>query len=373
LAGTVAGLLILEAGLALFTGVDTYWFPGRARLLLDEGIAFCYSPGLTVELPLNANLEEDRKLLVAKTRKWQSDGRPLSLEMLLELAPHCVIVDGDARDRGPAPERLQVVPIFGDSFAYGQGLPDEYSVSGFLAAKDGQRNFPTFARPGNDVTGIAVQEVQFRRMAADRGWTCTEALYLYNVDDLLPPNPAPAKLASLSRREGQDQKAGTPELSSLWERLISRSRAFRVVRHRLRQAKITSSTLEFYKLLYDDSIPDNGRQLSRDYLRTLNESFRAAGIHLHVVLYPMLALDDSGAYPLAEVHETMLGWCIEEGVSCHDAASAVLGTDGVEGLILHPRDRHPNHVANDRMAQYILDEVLAEASGHGDRTRRKKQ
>ncbi len=132
---------------------------------------------------------------------------------------------------------------------------------------------------------------------------------------------------------------------------------------RLKQGRITSSTLEFYKLLYDSSIPDNGRQRSREYLRTLNESFRAAGNHLHVVLYPVLTVDDSGAYPLAEVHKTILEWCAEDGVSCHDAAAAVLGSDGAEGLILHPRDRHPNHVANGRMAQYILDEVLGVGGG----------
>ena len=350
---------MLEAGLALFTGVDTYWFPGRARLMLDRGMAFCYSPGLSVELPLNANLERDRKLLIAKTRKWQSDGRPLSLRETLELAPHCVIVDGPARDRGPAPERLQVVPIFGDSFAYGQGLPDEFTVSGFLAARDRQRNFPIFARPGNDIAAIVLQEGAFRRLASEKGWACTEALYLYNVDDLIRPSPIPAKLFLLGRPEGQEQKADIPVLPSFWERLISRTRAFRVVRHHLQQAKITSSTLEFYRLLYDNSIPDDGRQRSREYLRNMNESLRADGIHLHVVLYPVLTVDDSGAYPLAEVHQTILGWCVEDGVSCHDAASAVLGTDGAEGLILHPRDRHPNDVANGRMARYILDEVLA--------------
>ena len=352
---------MLEAGLALFTGVDTYWFPGSARLMLDEGIAFCYSPGLSVELPLNANLDRDRKLLTAKTRKWQSDGRPLSLAELLELAPHCVIVDGDARERGPAPERLQVVPMFGDSFAYGQGLPDEFSVSAFLAAGDRQRNFPIFARPGNDISGIGLQERHFRRLASEYGWTCTEALYLYNVDDLVHPSPVPANLYLLSHPERQEQKADISWLPSFLERLVSRSRAFRVVRHHLQQAKTTASTLEFYKLLYDSSIPDNGRQRSREYLRTLNESFRTTGIHLHVVLYPVLTVDDNGAYPLAEVHQTILGWCAEDGVSCHDAASAMLGTDGAEGLILHPRDRHPNHVANGRMARYILDEVLGEA------------
>jgi hypothetical protein len=352
---------MLEAGLALFTRVDTYWFPGHARLMLDQGIAFCYSPGLSVELPLNANRERDRKMLIARTRKWQNDGRPLSLRQLLELAPHCVIVDGDARDRGPAPERLQVVPILGDSFAFGHGLPDEFSVSGFLAARDRQRNFPTLARPGNDIAGIGLQERHFRRLASEYGWTCTEALYLYNVDDLLLPNPAPAKLALLSRPEGQEQMAVSPVFSSFWERLISRSRAVRVVRHHLQQATITSSTLEFYRLLYDTSIPDNGQQRSREYLRALNESFRASGIHLHVVLYPVLTVDDSGAYPLAEVHQTILRWCVEDGVNCHDAASAVLGINGVEELILHPSDRHPNHVANGRMARYILDEVLAEA------------
>ena len=359
------GLLLLEAGLALFTGVDNYWFPGSARLMMDEGIAYCYSEGISVVLPLNANLESDRKLLIAKTRKWRSDGPPLSLRALLDVAPHCVIVDGDARDRGPAPERLKVVPVFGDSFAYGQGLPDEITVSGFLAALDRQRNFPIFARPGSDISRIGVQERHFRRLASEYGWTCTEALYLYNVDDLVHPSPVPTNLYLLSHPEKEELKADIPWLPSFVERLVSRSRAFRVVSRRLQQAETTESTLEFYKLLYDNSVPDNGRQRSREYLRTLNESFREAGIHLHVVLYPVLAVDDNGAYPLAEVHQTVLRWCAEDGVSCHDAASAVLGSDGAEELILHPCDRHPNDVANSRMARYIYDEVLGGADETG--------
>jgi hypothetical protein len=84
-----------------------------------------------------------------------------------------------------------------------------------------------------------------------------------------------------------------------------------------------------------------------------------------VVLYPVLIVDDNGTYPLKGVHQTVLGWCREDAISCHDAAAAVLGSEGAEGLILHPRDRHPNDVANGRMAQFILDEVLAEAVEDG--------
>jgi hypothetical protein len=365
LLGTVTGFLVLEAGLAFFTDVDTYWFPGQARLILDQGKALCYSPGLSVELPLDANREEDRQLLLDRTRKWHSDGRPLSLERLLDLAPHCVIVDERVRERGPAPDRLHVVPIFGDSFAFGHGLPHEFSVSGFLVARDRQRNFPIFARPGNDLAGIGLQEKQFRRKALEHGWTSTEALYLYNVDDVLVPNPLPPKLAALSRRDGQELNSGIPESRSFWDRLARHSRAYRVVLRRLQEAEITASTLEFYNLLYDDSIPDDGRQRSREFLRSLNQTLGAAGIRLHVVLYPVLTVDDGGAYPLKGVHQTLLKWCAEDGISCHDAASAVLGTEGAEGLILHPRDRHPNDVANGRMAQYILDEVLAEAVKDG--------
>ncbi len=365
LLGTVVGFLMLEAGLAIFTNVDTYWFSGQARLALDQGMAFCYAPGASVELPLDATRDEDRKLLKARTRKWHSDGRQLSLEELLDLAPHCVIVDEKEKELGPAPERPQVVPIFGDSFAFGHGLPEKFSVSGFLAARDGQRNFPTFARPGDALLGIALQVEQFQRKAREHGWTSSEALYLYNLDDVMVPNPPPSELAALSGRESITSNSSTPKSTTFWMRLARRSRVYQILRHRLQEAETTSSTLSYYSLLYDDSIPNGGRQRSREFMRALNLKLGETGVRLKVVIYPLLTVDDNGVYPLKKAHETVLEWCREDGISCYDATLAVLGSDGAEGLILHPRDRHPNDVANGRMAQFILDEVLGEAVSDG--------
>jgi hypothetical protein len=160
-------------------------------------------------------------------------------------------------------------------------------------------------------------------------------------------------------------ESSNPETRSFWAQLVGRSRAYRIVRRRLQEAEITASTLGFYSLLYDESIPADGRRRSREFLRALDQTLSSYGIRLHVVLYPVLIVDDNGTYPLKGVHQTVLGWCREDAISCHDAAAAVLGSEGAEGLILHPRDRHPNDVANGRMAQFILDEVLAEAVEDG--------
>lgn len=365
LLGTIAGILLLEVGLALCTDVDRDWFPGQARLSLDQGKAFCFSSGLTVELPLDARRTKDRTLLIARTRQWFVTAPVANLERVLDLAPHCVIVNERVRERGPAPERKQVVPIFGDSFAFGHGLPQEHSVAAILAARDANNNFPTLARPGDSVAGVLKQVAQFQRLAWEHGWHATDALYLYNVDDLLAPEFPPPKLAELGRTERNAGDRGFASPPRTWDTLASHSRAYRVVRRYLDEIKTTLQTLEFYRLLYDDSIPDDGRRRSRAILKELTRTLGTGGVQLHIVLYPVLHVDKDGAYSLRGVHDTVMEWCVEDGLSCFDGAAAVLGNGNIEKLILHPQDRHPNDAANGRMATFILNKVLVKAVSNG--------
>ena len=364
LLGTVATFVLLEIGLALFTDVDTAWFSGKAFLSLDRGKATCFSSGLTVELPLDARREEDREWLVEHTRQWYAVGQEMPLGEVLDLAPHCVVINEGEREFGPAPDRQQVVPIFGDSYAFGDGLPWELSVAGFLAEQDSWRNFPTFARPGASLPEVPGQVDRFLRFSRERGWQATEAVYLFSVDDVLAPNPPPPDLVALTRVERGDGQRPNTTSPGFWKKLAAYSRTYQAVRQYFESRQSTAASLRFHRMLYDEAIPDDGRRRTRALLRALNLRLRGAGIQLHIVLYPIIYVED-GSYPLQALHNIVLGWCAEDGLRCHDAASAVLGDGDAERLILHPHDRHPNDIANGRMAAYLLDHVLRSGGGDG--------
>ncbi len=365
LLGIFAGFTLLEIGLAICTDVDTDWFSGKAFLSLDRGKAICFAPGLTVELPYDMHRTEDRAMLVARTRQWFVDGPQMALEELLDLAPHCVIIDEVVRELGPAPERPQVVPVFGDSFAFGDGLPMQFTVAAFLAAGDPHRNYPVLAMPGGFITDLPGQLERFKELARERGWHATEAIYLYNTDDVLVPESLMDDRCADGRNDRQCRESGDATSSGLWEAMAAHSRAYRIVRRYFENQRKTRATLQYYRMLYDEATPDDGRQHSRQILRTVDRALRDAGIQLHVVIYPVLTVGDDGTYPQQDLHDIVLRWCVEDGLSCYDAAAAVLGGGDAEGLILHPQDRHPNDVANRRMAAFLLDEVLAQ-EGQGE-------
>lgn len=363
LLGMVAGFALLEVGLAVCTDVDIDWFPGKAFLSLDRGKAICFAPGLSVELPLDMRRAKDRKSLVARTRQWFVDGPKMTLDKILDLAPHCVIIDELARELGPAPERLAVVPIFGDSFAFGDGLPDQLTVSAFLSAGDPDRNYPVLARPGSFVSDLPDQVERFEVLARERGWHATEAIYLYNTDDVLVPEFLPAEREAYGRNDGQPGEYGDRRPSGGWEALADHSRAYRIVHRYFEKRKKTQQTLQYYRALYDETVPDDGRQRTREVLRGVDRALRTAGIRLHVVIYPVLFTAADGSYPQQDLHDAVMRWCEKDGLTCHDAALAVLAKGGADDLILHPQDRHPNGEANRRMAAFIRAEVMGSRGG----------
>lgn len=364
LLGTVATFILLEISLALFTDVDTAWFPGKAFLSLNGGQAICFSPGGTVDLPLNAQREEDREWLIQHTRQWYALGAEMGLAELLTLAPHCVVINEGEREFGLAPNRTQVVPIFGDSYAFGDGLPSELSVAGFLAEQDSWRNFPTLARPGTLLSDVPGQVDRFLRLSRERGWQASEAVILFSIADVLPPQHSPPGLTALTRVERRDGPRRPSASPGLWEKLAARCRTYLAIRQYIDHRRSTADSMRLHRMLYDDAIPDDGRRRTRAILRALNLRLRKRGIQLHVVLCPVFHVVD-GSYPFKAQHEVVLGWCAEDGLRCHDAAFAVLGDSDSESLILHPRDRHPNDIANGRLASFLLDHVLRSGEGDG--------
>lgn len=360
LLGLAVGVTLLEAGLWWCGAVHLGYHPAKTIIRIPIGQAVCFSSDVKEEMPLDMRRLEDRRFLMEQGKDWFAGRLDLSLEEVLEATPHCVLQRTGQREEGMAPHRESWVGVFGDSFAFGDGLPLERTVGWILAALDGTRNFVVFARPGSFASSLERQVESYLNSLAVHGKRSHHALYFYNLDDVLSPDPAPPEFAALSSLEPSSGEARFREKAGPLEGLLALSHTYWAIRHYVESRDITERTLELYRLLYDDSIPADGRILTRRCLRQARDRLARAGIQFHVVLYPLLYLDNRDQYPLEEVHRTVLEWCREDGIDCYDARPALLSGGDADRLIVHPRDRHPNGLANTRMARFVLASVLPE-------------
>ncbi len=355
--GILLGFLLLEVGLATVSGVRKGFRPQKTILFVHEGGGVCYAPGGTGTLPLDARKEEDRLRIVQTASRWYAFGVTRSLPELLEETPHCVLYDVPRRQQGSQAHRKVEVPLFGDSFAFGDGLPFEETLGGLLAERDKTANYRSFAECGAGVENVLAQ---VRRYLAERPAEAAEvreALYFLHLNDGMVPlaGSESEELRQLEDVRWQNQHFGP---HSWWEKVASRTYTWWAIRALQLREFVSEKMTRAYRDWYFDDGHEEARQQFRATMRTLDGLLAEQGIALHVVIYPLLVADSDGNYPFQELHDALMAWCAEDGLTCHDPASAVLAAGEVGELVVHPRDTHPNGRANRAVVDYVLARVL---------------
>ena len=256
---------------------------------------------------------------------------------------------------GEAPTADDIVFV-GDSFAWGQGVRVEDTVSSLVRA----RGYPVrnCARPGNDlreiVTGIREASAQSARLVVyslvlnDACGAEGEARLTHVevpagrggataiVDDGMWVRTGPREAYLEQRREAL----------GAWSFLLT-SVAFRWLHRRWALADLTERTTAVYQRCWQDSPL---LQSSFDGLAAASREARG----LLVVIWPLLVdLDD---YPFADAHAVIKSSLERRGLRVLDLLDTFEGEDGEE-LTVHPLDRHPNEIAHARAADVIAEAI----------------
>ncbi len=362
LAGTLVGFSLLEAGLWFFGDVERGFRTHKVGLFTTQGGGVCFAPSVQVELPLDARRSEDRAWLLANVTEWNmaADGTPL--DQVLDEVPRCLLFEADVRLRGVGPSRVRTLPLLGDSFAFGDGLPISHSLGSLLADALPDTNVPTYGVPGADVLSVASQVDAFLTDLAREPKACTDAIYIFNFNDVVTAagvttfdgmiwNDHPSWL---QRRYGPRTRL---------EKLLSLTHTWWVLRHRLVRRQVTEQTSAVYREWYFGRGNQSGRTRTRQALVAMRDRLAARKIRLRVVLYPLLVEEAFGGYSFQDIHDEILAWCAEDGLACYDGAAAVLAAGPAKTLTVDRQDTHPNGVANRAMVRYVLDEVLDSRGG----------
>lgn len=354
--GLVVGIGLLEAGLALLGEVKMGFWPGKTTVKLTpsrQGV--CYAPGSSVALPYDARIPKDRTYLKSVITGLDSSARFWTVDRTLDETPQCLLFDVTRGYKGGFPGRTTVVPVLGDSFAFGEGLPQQETLWVALARLYTKANFPNLAFRGANIDDLGKQVDAVLKLAKER--TVGHALYFYNLNDLDSPHfpGTREQLAALENEAALSARFGPDGWLEEW---AARSRIYWALAHWQARTTITEETISLFRSLYADDTYESQRHHAWTLLEQARATLDERGITLHVVLYPTLAMAPEGGYLFAAAHETVLAACRDRGLRCYDGADAVFGAGDVEALIVHPEDRHPNGLANEAMARFVVSEVL---------------
>lgn len=261
----------------------------------------------------------------------------------------CVLYDPAARARGFFPERRDLFLVVGDSFAFGEGVPDTETLGYLLGEKVQQFNFITYGLPGADVSFVA----NAMKTAFETHPDIRNVLYFYNLNDVL-----------MSKKIAGEQKFivdfqnvrwfNTDAPSSAFRRILEKSAALRLLERAVVLRRESALTVRNYRDMYDAG--KNGQKLAETFetLASMNKFAAGRGAALTVVIYPLLYRELSGEYPFRDIHRTIEAFCVKYGVTCVDGLGAFDAVGDIRSLIVHPLDYHPNATANRLMVDYLV-------------------
>ena len=102
-------------------------------------------------------------------------------------------------------------------------------------------------------------------------------------------------------------------------------------------------------------------QAMQRQLKALQALALENGQRLVIALYPVL-FGMQADYPFEQIHQTITGFCREQGLPLVDFLDVYRGRD--ERLLwVHPTDHHPNEEAQALAADYLVDFLIADSIG----------
>jgi lysophospholipase L1-like esterase len=236
------------------------------------------------------------------------------------------------------------VAVLGDSFTYGNGVPEAQRFSNLVGDAVQARGIEVlnFGYPGNNWTEhVRTLERRVLRLRPDfvlLQWGTNDI----ELDEHVAGRPAVPPL--ISNRAWHDwlyqYSALYTQLNAQWVRLQLR-----------RQMGDTYD--RYLTRLYGDPASE-GARLAADRMRQFIALARSRGGEVGLVLFPDTAVTLGADYPYRFLHERVLAICAEQHVPCVDLLPAFARVPDRLSLWVTPLDAHPSVLANRLAADAIL-------------------
>jgi len=311
-------------------------------IVVDGGYGLCFSSDREHRFPLSIRESEaDRAYLRGRTTligdhpMFGNDD--LTFADLVERAPHCILQSLSDRMAGPYPDRKVQAAVIGDSFAYGEGIPPEETVSHLLSQKLPEVNFRNLGAAGANLEANRARLQDTLKIPA-----VSSIIYLYNLNDVFLTNDPPPDMVMY------------PELTPLYPGWKERFRLVGIVRRlwleQRRSALVTRAYLHRY------TAPAAKARLDRAFnvLALMEQETRESGRPFLVVIYPLLHKTIWGGYAFEPAHRKVMAFCRDRHIRCVDGYDAFRADRSMAAYRIHRADSHPNGRANARLVDHLI-------------------
>lgn len=262
--------------------------------------------------------------------------------------PYCVEYELSAQglrnpviDSVPPAGRDRIVCV-GDSFVFGEGVPDAGTLPRQLEARLGTRyEVDNLGKVGDD-TSKEIERIQVARSLI----ACNRILLVFIANDISCPEQLAARQTYINDLINVRDEYLLQRDFGAWYR--GRSRLLALVGSNLAMRQIGKETIQWYRDLYDPKQNEPGLTQLRDQFRRLA---KLDSCQVALVLYPLMEGLES-TYPLEPVHATVSRLAQEAGLPVCDLAPAFAGQKTAE-MQVHPVDHHPNSKAHKIAAKAI--------------------
>ena len=247
----------------------------------------------------------------------------------------------------PAPGIVRI-GVVGDSFVYGQGVPEEKTLS---------REMSRLLGAGYEVPNIGrvalglSDEVPIVHAAAEE-LNCSRVLLVFIPNDIeLSAELTFAQDYIDDLINIRDSYKAAHEARAWYSGF---SRVLRLVGSSLDARGIKRKTEQWYLDMYDPAI--NGPNLNL-FAEDLRRVAAVPNSRVAFVMFPLLV--DLKNYPLQPIHDRVGKMARDAGMPVLDLAPVFAGMDDAD-LQVHPTDHHPNSRAHALAAKAIVEWLQAE-------------
>lgn len=339
----VSALLVLVAAeLVISHGTSMGTPPRKTPFQTTRGFGHCYrshDPSLPIDVLDGRAVADLSAILLGSVQ-----------DMVREGATRCVTYDVRARRRGTHPERARQVAIVGDSFAFGEGLPDDKTLGALLSDRFPAIGFPSFAVSG---AGVLQVEGQVDRALSDPRKP-SDIIYFYNINDVTMTQEMSARFSYAMDFENFRWKEGSPKGGdTFWER---KSALVEVAESASFLWTMTRVTTQNYLDMYFADVNEPALEETLASLSRMAQRAREHGVGFHFVVFPLLHKDLWGRYPFASIHRLLMDACKGWKARCIDGSRAFADRRRMKSFVVDRSDFHPNELANRKMVDLLAAE-----------------
>lgn len=237
------------------------------------------------------------------------------------------------------------IAVIGDSFTYGQGVPEEDRFSNLLERqlKKFYEGFEVinFGRPGAETVDHLLI---FRDVVAKLSPDFVLLQWFINDVEGVGGAPRPLRLVPSDRLSSwlHQNSALYFLLNHEWQGLQSR-------------LGLVESYTDYMLKRFSDSLSQDSRKATESLKEFILEC-KQQGIEVGIVLFPTLSQEQVENYPFAFLHERVLEQCKSANIPCLDLRDAFrkVDHDDVRQLWANRLDPHPGTLAHRIASQEIL-------------------